>query len=140
MVEVDPGTGAVEIGRYVIADDCGTVINPMIVDGQVVGGVAQGVGAALLEEISYASDGQLLSGSFMDYLIPTAGEIPTVEIKHLATPSTVHELGTKGIGEGGTIGSTAAVANAIADALSTPDGVLPFTPDRILSLLRAKSR
>ena len=140
MVEVDPGTGAVEIRRYVVADDCGTVINPMIVDGQVVGGVAQGVGAALLEEISYGSDGQLLSGSFMDYLIPTAGEVPTVEIRHLVTPSTVHELGTKGIGEGGTIGSTAAVANAIADALSVPDGTLPFTPDRVLSLLRAKSR
>jgi aerobic carbon-monoxide dehydrogenase large subunit len=138
LVEVDPGTGAVEIRRYVVADDCGTVINPMIVDGQVVGGVAQGVGAALLEEISYGSDGQLLSGSFMDYLIPTAGEVPTVEIRHLVTPSTVHELGTKGIGEGGTIGSTAAVANAIADALSVPDGTLPFTPDRVLSLLRAK--
>ena len=140
LVEVDPGSGAVEIRRYIVADDCGTVINPMIVDGQVAGGVAQGVGAALLEEITYGSDGQLLSGSFMDYLIPTAGEVPTVVIKHLVTPSTVHELGTKGIGEGGTIGSTAAVANAIADALLVPDGKLPFTPDRILTLLRAKSR
>jgi aerobic carbon-monoxide dehydrogenase large subunit len=138
LVEVDPGTGEVEIRRYVVADDCGTLINPMIVDGQVVGGIAQGIGAALLEEISYGSDGQLLSGSFMDYLIPTAGEVPTVEIRHLVTPSTVHELGTKGIGEGGTIGSTAAVANAVADALSVPDGTLPFTPDRVLSLLRAK--
>jgi aerobic carbon-monoxide dehydrogenase large subunit len=138
LVEVDTGTGAVEIRRYVVAEDCGTVINPMIVDGQVAGGVAQGVGAALLEEISYSPDGQLLSGSFMDYLIPTAGEVPTVEIKHLVTPSTVQELGTKGVGEGGTIGSTAAVANAIADALSVPDGTLPFTPDRILSLIRAK--
>ncbi len=138
LVEVDPGSGAVEIRRYVVADDCGTVINPMIVDGQVEGGVAQGIGAALLEEIIYGPDGQLLSGSFMDYLIPTAGEVPTVEIKHLVTPSTVHELGTKGIGEGGTIGSTAAVANAIADALSVPDGTLPFTPDRVLSLIRAK--
>jgi aerobic carbon-monoxide dehydrogenase large subunit len=140
MVEVDPGTGAVEIRRYVVADDCGTVINPSIVDGQVVGGIAQGVGAALLEEITYGSDGQLLSGSFMDYLIPTAGEVPSVEIVHLVTPSTVHELGTKGIGEGGTIGSTAAVANAIADALSVSDGRLPFTPERVLSLLRAKQR
>jgi carbon-monoxide dehydrogenase large subunit len=140
MVEVDPGTGAVEIRRYVVADDCGTVINPTIVDGQVVGGIAQGVGAALLEEITYGSDGQLLSGSFMDYLIPTAGEVPSVEIVHLVTPSTVHELGTKGIGEGGTIGSTAAVANAIADALAVSDGTLPFTPERVLSLLRAKQR
>ena len=139
LVEVDPGTGAVEIRRYVIAEDCGTMINPMIVDGQVAGGVAQGVGAALLEEITYGADGQLLSGSFMDYLIPTAAEVPTVEIKHLVTPSTVHELGTKGIGEGGTIGSTAAVANAIADALSVADGTLPFTPDRVLSLLKGDS-
>jgi aerobic carbon-monoxide dehydrogenase large subunit len=140
LVEVDPGSGAVQVGRYVVAEDCGVVINPMIVDGQVVGGVAQGIGAALLEEIEYGSDGQLLSGSFMDYLIPTAREVPTVEIQHLVTPSTVHELGTKGIGEGGTIGATAAVANAIADALSTPDGTLPFTPDRVRSLIRASSR
>ena len=140
MVEVDPESAAVEIRRYVVADDCGTVINPMIVDGQVAGGIAQGVGAVLLEEIIYGSDGQLLSSSFMDYLIPTAGEVPTVEIVHLVTPSTVHELGTKGIGEGGTIGSTAAIANAIADALSVPNGTLPFTPDRVLTLLKAKQR
>jgi aerobic carbon-monoxide dehydrogenase large subunit len=137
LVEVDPGSGAVEVRRYVIAEDCGTVINPMIVEGQAAGGVAQGVGAALLEEITYGSDGQLTSGSFMDYLIPTAGEVPAVEIQHLVTPSTVHELGTKGVGEGGTIGSTAALANAIADALSTPNGVLPFSPDRVLALIRA---
>jgi len=140
LVEVDPGSGAVEIRRYVIAEDCGTMINPMIVDGQVAGGVAQGIGAALLEEISYGDDGQLLSGSFMDYLIPTAGEVPRIEIKHLVTPSTVHELGTKGIGEGGTIGSTAAVANAVADALSVTNGTLPFSPDRVLALIQARSR
>jgi carbon-monoxide dehydrogenase large subunit len=138
LVEVDRGSGAVEIQRYVIAEDCGTVINPAIVDGQVAGGVAQGVGAALLEEISYGADGQLLSGSFMDYLIPTSGETFPVEIKHLVTPSTVHELGTKGIGEGGTIGSTAAVANAVADAVGATDTILPFTPDRVLALLRAR--
>ncbi len=135
LVEVDRGSGAVEIQRYVIAEDCGTVINPAIVDGQVAGGVAQGVGAALLEEISYSSDGQLLSGSFMDYLIPTSVETFAVEIRHLVTPSTVHELGTKGIGEGGTIGSTAAVANAVADALGVTDTILPFTPDRVVSLI-----
>jgi len=114
------------------------VINPAIVDGQVAGGVTQGVGAVLLEEITYGADGQLLSGSFMDYLLPTSGEAPEVEIKHLVTPSTVHELGTKGIGEGGTIGSTAALANAIADALGATDTILPFTPDRVLSLIRAR--
>ncbi len=138
LVEVDPGSGAVEILRYVIAEDCGVVINPTILDGQVVGGVAQGVGAALLEEITYGGDGQLLSSSFMDYLLPTATEVPDVSITHLSTPSTVHELGTKGVGEGGTIGATAAIANAVADALSTRNGTLPFTPDRILSLLRAE--
>ncbi len=103
-----------------------------------MGGVAQGVGAALLEEISYGADGQMLSSSFMDYLIPTAGEVPTVEIKRLVTQSTVHELGTTGVGVGGTIGSTAAVANALADALSVPDGTQPFAPDRVLSLIQAK--
>ena len=139
MVEIDPGSGAVEIRRYVIAEDCGTVINPAIVDGQVQGGVAQGLGGALLEEISYGADGQLLTGSFMDYLLPTAGEVPPVEITHLVTPSTVHELGTKGIGEGGTIGSTAAITNAIADALASPGATLPFTPDRVLALIRARS-
>jgi carbon-monoxide dehydrogenase large subunit len=136
LAEVDRGSGAVEIQRYVVAEDCGTIINPAIVDGQVAGGVAQGVGAVLLEEISYGDGGQLLSGSFMDYLLPTSGEAPAVEIQHLVTPSTVHELGTKGIGEGGIIGSTAALANAIADALGTTETVLPFTPDRVLSLIR----
>lgn len=135
LVEVDPGSGAVQIRRYVIAEDCGTMINPMIVNGQVAGGVAQGIGAVLLEEITYGDDGQLLSGSFMDYLLPTASEVPAVEIQHLVTPSTVHELGTKGIGEGGTIGATAALANAIADALSVTDGTLPFTPARVLEIL-----
>ena len=140
MVEVDPGSGAVAILRYVVAEDCGNMINPMIVDGQVRGGVAQGIGAALLEEIIYGADGQLLTGSFMDYLVPTAGEVPAIEVKHLVIPSTVHELGTKGIGEGGTIGATAAVTNAIADALGVPDGTLPFTPDRVLALMRARAR
>ena len=138
MVEVDPGSGAVEILRYVIAEDCGVVINPMILDGQVHGGVAQGLGGALFEEITYSADGQLLSGSFMDYLLPTAADVPDVTITHLITPSTVHELGTKGVGEGGTIGATAAVANAVADALSTRNGTLPWTPDRVLSLIRAE--
>ena len=138
LVEVDPGSGATRIARYVIAEDCGVVINPMIVDGQAVGGVAQGIGGALLEEISYGADGQMMSASFMDYLLPTASEVPSVVIEHLVTPSTVHELGTKGAGEGGTIGATAAVANAVADALSVTDATLPFTPARVLALLRAR--
>ncbi len=134
LVEIDPSSGAVEILRYAVADDCGVVINPMVVDGQVVGGIAQGIGGALFEEITYGHDGQLLSGSFMDYLIPTACEVPAVDVTHLVTPSTVHELGTKGAGEGGTIGSTAALANAIADALGMPDSILPFSPERVVSL------
>jgi aerobic carbon-monoxide dehydrogenase large subunit len=130
-VEVDRETGAVQVLRYVVAEDCGPLINPKIVEGQVTGGVAQAVGAALMEEVVYGTDGELRSGTFLDYLIPSAGEVPDVEIEHLVTPSTVHELGTKGVGEGGTIGGTAAVANAVADALSLDEVRLPLTPDRL---------
>ena len=107
------------------------IINPAIVEGQVVGGVAQGFGAAVMEEVAYGADGELRSGTFLDYMIPSIGESPEVKIVHLVTPSTVHELGTKGAGEGGTIGATAAIANAIADACSLADVILPLTPDRI---------
>ena len=131
LVEVDRETGEVGILRYVVAEDCGVLINPMIVDGQVVGGVAQGVGAALLEEVAYGPDGQLRTGTLIDYMVPGVGEVPSVAIEHLVTPSTVHELGTKGAGEGGTIGATAAVANAVADALSLTDLTLPLTPERL---------
>jgi aerobic carbon-monoxide dehydrogenase large subunit len=131
MVEVDRDTGAALILRYVVAEDCGVLINPMVVEGQVAGGVAQAIGAALMEEVTYGPDGELRSGTFLDYLIPSVGEVPAIEIRHLVTPSTVHELGTKGVGEGGTIGGTAAIANAIADALSLQDVTLPLTPDRI---------
>ena len=136
MVEVDTATGAVQVLRYVVAEDCGVLINPMIVEGQVVGGVAQAVGAALMEEVAYGTDGGLRSGTFLDYLIPSVGEVPLVEIEHLVTPSTVHELGTKGVGEGGIIGGTAAIANAVADALSMSDVTLPLTPDRLFALMR----
>jgi len=136
LVEVDAGTGAVQILRYLVAEDCGVLINPMVVEGQVAGGVAQGAGAVLMEEIAYGSEGELRSGTFLDYLIPSASEVPAVEVTHLVTPSTVHELGTKGVGEGGAIGATAALANAIADALSLTDVKLPLTPDRLISLIR----
>jgi carbon-monoxide dehydrogenase large subunit len=131
LVEVDRETGAVEVLRYRVAEDCGVVINPAVVEGQVAGGVTQGFGAAVMEEIAYGGDGELLTATFLDYLIPSIGEAPAVEIEHLATPSTVHELGTKGAGEGGTIGSTPAIANAIADALGLADLRLPLTPDRL---------
>ncbi len=140
MAEVDPETGHVEISRYVVGEDCGYQINPMIVDGQVHGGVAQGLAAVLSEEMIYTDEGQLLTGSFMDYLIPTAAEMPTITIEHMETPTPVHDLGFKGIGEGGTIGATAAVANAVADAIGTSAIRLPLTPSRILDALAAAER
>ncbi|HWZ06509.1 MAG TPA: molybdopterin cofactor-binding domain-containing protein, partial [Bradyrhizobium sp.] len=136
-VEVDPATCFVKIHRYVVAEDCGRIINPMIVDGQVHGGVAQGIGAALYEEMVYDEDGQLVSASLVDYVIPSAVEIPKMDVVHIESESAVAG-GFRGMGEGGTIGAPAAIANAIADALS-PLGInvstLPMTPQRIFSLL-----
>jgi len=120
----------------VVAEDCGVLINPMIVEGQVVGGVAQAVGAALMEEVAYGADGGLRSGTFLDYLIPSVGEVPLVEIEHSSPRPRCNELGTKGVGEGGIIGGTAAIANAVADALSMSDVTLPLTPDRLFALMR----
>ncbi len=138
VVEVDPESAAVRILRYVVVEDCGRIINPLIVEGQAIGGVAQGIGAALLEEVVYGEDGQLLTGTLMDYLIPTAAEMPLVEVEHVGRPSPTTLGGFKGVGEGGTIGAPAAVANAIADALA-PLGVeiteLPVTPERLFRLL-----
>ena len=140
-VEIDPTTCFVRILRYIVAEDCGKVINPMIVDGQVHGGVAQGIGAALFEELIYDEDGQLLSASLVDYVIPSAPEVPVMHVVHIETESAVAG-GFRGMGEGGTIGAPAAIANAIADALS-PLGIdvsiLPMTPERIFGLMeRAK--
>ncbi|HYB44482.1 MAG TPA: xanthine dehydrogenase family protein molybdopterin-binding subunit [Candidatus Methylomirabilis sp.] len=136
-VEVDLDLGAVALRRYVVVEDCGRIINPMIVEGQAVGGVAQGLGAALLEELVYEG-GQLLTGSLMDYLVPTAAEMPRVEVTHIEKPSPSTLGGFKGVGEGGTIGAPAAIANAVADALA-PLGIeiseLPITPDRLFRLL-----
>jgi len=140
LVEVDPETGGVEILRYVVGEDCGYQINPMIVEGQVHGGIAQGLAAVLSEEIIYSDEGQLLTGSFMDYLIPTAAEMPTIEVRHIETPTPVHDLGAKGIGEGGTIGATAAVANAVADAIGVRSIQLPLTPGRILQARETSQR
>jgi carbon-monoxide dehydrogenase large subunit len=117
MVAVDPGTGQIQLRRYLVVEDCGVVINPMIVDGQVIGGVAQGVGAALLEQVRYSDDGQPATTTLMDYLTPTAAELCPVRITHLETPSQFSETGAKGMGEGGMIGAPAAVLNAINDAL-----------------------
>jgi aerobic carbon-monoxide dehydrogenase large subunit len=141
VVEVDPETGQVTILRYVVVEDCGRIVNPMIVDGQTHGAVAQGIGNALYEDLTYDAGGQPLTTTFMDYLIPGTLEVPAVEVIHLETPPAVSVTGFKGMAEGGTIGSTAAVANAVADALA-PLGLeireLPVTPDRLYRLLKEK--
>ncbi len=138
-VEIDPETGIVEVARYVAVDDCGKQINPMIVEGQLQGGIAQGIGQALYEGAVYDENGQLLSGSMMDYHVPTAADLPSFELDHTETPSPVNPLGVKGVGEAGTIGSTAAVVNAVVDALS-PLGVkhldMPATPERVWRTIR----
>jgi aerobic carbon-monoxide dehydrogenase large subunit len=118
-LEIDRETGKVLLGRYVVAEDCGRLINPMIVDGQVHGAVAQGIGAALYEEVVYDDAGQLLTASLADYLVPTATEVPAITTIHLETESPSTVGGFRGMGEGGTIGAPAAVANAIADALAS---------------------
>ncbi len=138
VVDVDPGTGAVKLLRYLVAHDCGRIINPVIVEGQIHGGVAQGVGGGLLEEMVYDEQAQLLTGTFMDYLVPTAMELPAIETVHLEYPSPRNPLGMKGIGEGGAISPPAAIANAVEDALR-PWGVrvtrTPLGPSVVLGLL-----
>jgi carbon-monoxide dehydrogenase large subunit len=139
-VEVDPETGAVSIDRYVAVDDCGNVINPMVVDGQLHGGIAQGISQALFEEVQYDDEtGQMLNGTMLDYLIPTMAEMPHFELDRTVTPSPTNELGVKGIGEAGTIASSIAVINAITDAL-TPFGIkhveMPARPDRLWSMIK----
>jgi aerobic carbon-monoxide dehydrogenase large subunit len=138
VVDVDPGTGAVKLLRYLVAHDCGTIINPVIVEGQIHGGVAQGVGGGLLEEMVYDEQAQLLTGTFMDYLVPTAMELPPIETVHLEYPSPRNPLGMKGIGEGGAISPPAAIANAVEDALA-PFGVrvtrTPLGPSVVLGLI-----
>ncbi len=138
IVEVDADTGATRILRYVAVDDCGTRINPMVVDGQLHGGIAQGIGQALFEEAVYDETGQLRTGSLVDYLVPTAADLPDFELEATITPSPVNPLGTKGIGEAGTIASSPAVINAIVDALE-PFGVkdvsMPATPQKVWQLI-----
>jgi carbon-monoxide dehydrogenase large subunit len=135
IVEVDPGTGKVTIQRYLVVEDCGRLINPAIVDGQIRGGVAQGIGLALYEEAAYDEDGNFLAGTFMDYLVPSAMEIPPIEIEHLHGQH-LEEVPYKGVGEGGAIAAPAAVLNAVADAVGGGTITrLPLTPERVLDLL-----
>jgi len=140
VVEIDPDTGGVQIERYIAVDDCGNVINPLVVDGQVHGGVAQGIAQALFEEVVYDDEsGQLLTGTFLDYLVPSIAELPDYELDRTVTPSPTNELGVKGIGEAGTIAATPAVINAVVDALA-PFGIthveMPASPDRIWKLIK----
>jgi carbon-monoxide dehydrogenase large subunit len=142
-VEIDPDTGAVSIVNFVAVDDVGRVINPMIVEGQVQGGVAQGIGQALLENAAYAADGQLLSGSMMDYTMPRADDLPNVGVATHTTLCTHNPLGVKGCGEVGAIGSPPAVINAVVDALKG-HGVrhveMPATPARIWNIIHGSRR
>ena len=137
-VEVDTDTGFVKLLKHWCVEDCGTVINPMLVDEQIRGGIVQGIGGAMFEECIYSEEGQLLNGSMADYLVPMAGEMPDMIIAHVQTPTKTSELGAKGAGEAGTAGAPGAVMNAINDALAPLNAnvsVQPFTPQRVLAAL-----
>lgn len=141
QVAVDRDTGMVEVERFVVVHDCGTIVNPTIVEGQIHGGVAQGIGQALLEEAAYSEDAQPIATTFMDYLIPSSAVIPALEVEHMETPSPFTPGGMKGMGEGGTIGAPAAVVNAIAAALPEVSHLLtetPVTPARLWQVSRAR--
>jgi carbon-monoxide dehydrogenase large subunit len=137
-VEVDKETGEAKLTRFVAVDDCGRQINPLLVEGQVHGGIAQGVGQAMWEGVVYDENGQLLTSTFMDYAMPIAPEFPTFELDSTVTLTPVNPLGVKGVGEAGTIGSTPAVANAIADALGVAHVDMPFTAEKLWKLINQK--
>ena len=137
VVETDPETAEISVLRYCVVHDCGTVINPMILEGQIHGGVAQGVGGALYERMVYDSSGQLLNASFMDFLMPYVTEVPTIEIDHLETPSPLNPLGVKGAGEAGVIPGSAAIAAAIEDAEGFRISAMPISPSELFDLRRA---
>lgn len=138
MVEVDKDTGVAEIKRYIAVDDCGRQINPMLVEGQIHGGIAQGVGQAMYEGVVYNEDGQLLTATLTDYAMPLTTELPSFETDSTVTLSPVNPLGVKGVGEAGTIGSTPAVANAIADALGVAHVDMPFTSEKLWKVIHQK--
>jgi carbon-monoxide dehydrogenase large subunit len=143
VVDIDPGTAQVKVRRFIAVDDCGTRINPMIIEGQVHGGLTDGVGMALMEMIAFDEDGNCLGGSLMDYLIPTALEVPDWETGFTVTPSPHHPIGAKGVGESATVGSPPAIVNAVVDALK-PFGIshadMPLTPSRVWDAMRGKPR
>ena len=141
VVRIDPETGEVTLVKYVAVDDCGTVVNPMIVDGQIHGGLAQGIGIALQEEVVWDEVGQPLTGSFMDYSIPVAGQLPMFTLERMETPSPHNPLGAKGIGESGTVAAVPTIVNAVVDALAHL-GVthvdIPVTPEKVWRILKEK--
>ena len=140
LVEVDPETMMVEIKRYVVVHDCGTVLNPMILEGQIQGGVAQGIGNAFYEQLHFSDNGELLNASFMDYLLPTALDVPPIETDHIETPSPLNPLGVKGAGEAGAIPTGALFVQALEDALSDLDleiNEIPLSPQRLFELVEA---
>jgi carbon-monoxide dehydrogenase large subunit len=139
VVDIDKGTGEVKIRRFVAIDDCGNIINPMIVEGQVHGGLTMGMAPALMEEITYDEHGNISGGSFMDYLVPTAMETPHWETGHTITPSPHHPLGAKGVAESPTVGAPPAIANAVVDALvhlGVTNIDIPITPEKVWTVLR----
>ncbi|MCI0529783.1 MAG: molybdopterin-dependent oxidoreductase, partial [Nitrospira sp.] len=139
VVDIDPETGAIKIRRYIAVDDCGNIMNMLTVHGQVHGGIAQGLGQALYEEVIYDENGQLITGSFMDYCIPKAHQLPHYELDHTVTPTEVNPLGVKGVGEAGTIGSTPAMVNAVVDAfahLGVRNIDMPLKPEKIWKVIK----
>ena len=143
VVDIDPGTAKVQVRRFIAVDDCGVRINPMIVDGQIHGGLAEGIGIALMELIAFDEQGNCLGGSFMDYLIPTSIEVPAWELGATVTPSPHHPIGAKGVGESPTVGSPPAIVNAIIDALHETHGVdridMPCTPSRVWEAMQGNA-
>src|SRR4051812_35066724 len=139
VVEVDAETGKVELVRFVAVNDCGPAINPLLIDGQIHGGVVHAIGQALFEQVVYDENGQLVTGTFVDYALPTAAELPSFETDRTETPSPVNSLGVKGVGEAGTIAASPAITNAVIDAVR-PLGIsylnMPLTPMRVWNAIQ----
>jgi carbon-monoxide dehydrogenase large subunit len=134
VVEIDVATGKTKLRRFVVVEDCGTMLNPLVVDGQVRGGVVQGIGSAMFEHFVYDAECQPLTTSFADYLMPLAPEIPNIEVHHIETPTPLTPLGAKGLGEGGAIGPAAAVANAVSNALGVGVTSTPLNTNAVWKL------
>lgn len=141
IVDVDLESGQTKLLRYVIVTDCGKIINPMLVEGQIHGGLAQGIGAAMTEDLKYGEEGQIIASTFMDYLLPCAPDLPLMELSSIETPSPYNDLGIKGVGELGAVGPTAAIANAVCNALkdfNVKVNTTPIAPNEIWLQLNAK--